>query len=72
MRSRPARTARAAVATGVLAALAIAGTVPTATAAPAESWPLVVTEVVPNPTSWDHFEYFEVTNTTDTDLTIGA
>ncbi|MEE6295664.1 lamin tail domain-containing protein [Georgenia wangjunii] len=67
--SRP----RAGVAAAALAALVLGATVPAtiATAAPATSWPLVVTEVVPNPDSYDHFEYFEVTNTTAEDLVIG-
>ncbi|QEU12323.1 lamin tail domain-containing protein [Dermabacter vaginalis] len=42
-----------------------------AEAAPASTWPLVVTEIAPNNAGSDHYEYFEVTNTTDKPLTIG-
>ncbi len=71
MRAHPAPGLRAAVGATALAALALGTLVPAASAAPADSWPLVVTEIVPNPDSWDHFEYFEVTNPTDADITIG-
>lgn len=42
-----------------------------AQAAPASTWPLVVTEIAPNNASDDHYEFVEVTNTTDKSLTIG-
>ncbi|WP_324650316.1 lamin tail domain-containing protein [Georgenia sp. H159] len=71
MRAQPAPRRRAAAATAALAALALGTLVPPASAAPADSWPLVVTEVVPNPDSYDHFEYVEVANTTGADVTVG-
>ncbi|MDU2597739.1 MAG: cell wall protein, partial [Dermabacter sp.] len=42
-----------------------------AQAAPASTWPLIVTEIAPNNAGDDHYEYFEVTNTTDKSVTIG-
>lgn len=42
-----------------------------AEAAPASTWPLVVTEIAPDNADQDHYEYFEITNTTDKPLTIG-
>ena len=42
-----------------------------AQAAPASTWPLVVTEIAPNNAGDDHYEFVEVTNTTDKPLTIG-
>ncbi|MEE6287903.1 lamin tail domain-containing protein [Georgenia sp. MJ173] len=71
MTSLPVRRVRATVASAALAAIALGTVIPIATAAPAPTWPLVVTEIVPNPDSYDHFEYFEVTNPTDADVTIG-
>ncbi|PYF97860.1 Lamin Tail Domain [Georgenia satyanarayanai] len=64
-------TRRAAVATTALAALTLGTLVAPVAAAPADSWPLVVTEIAPNPDSYDHFEYVEVTNPTDADVTLG-
>ncbi|GAA3596348.1 metallophosphoesterase [Agrococcus terreus] len=67
---RRTRTGAAAVALVALgASLLVPATA--ATAAPAATWPLVVTEIVPNPTGADHFEYVEVVNTTDAPLTLG-
>lgn len=67
---RRTRTGAAAVA---LAAIGASLLVPAAaaTAAPAATWPLVVTEIVPNTTGADQFEYVEVVNTTDAPLTLG-
>ncbi len=42
-----------------------------AQAAPASTWPLIVTEIAPNNAGDDHYEFVEVTNTTDKPLTIG-
>lgn len=46
-------------------------TLTAAEAAPASTWPLVVTEIAPNNAGDDHYEFVEVTNTTDKPLTIG-
>ncbi len=43
-----------------------------ASAATADQWPLMVTEVVPDVTGDDHFEFFEVTNTTTAPVDLDA
>ncbi|WP_069386857.1 lamin tail domain-containing protein [Cellulosimicrobium cellulans] len=45
--------------------------VPTDTPGPASAWPLMVTEIGPNPGSHDEYEFFEVHNTTGEDVRLG-
>ena len=45
---------------------------PAAQAAPADAWPLLVTEIAPDTVSHDEFEFFEVTNITDAPITVGG
>ncbi|MFS0704021.1 lamin tail domain-containing protein [Cellulomonas sp. 179-A 9B4 NHS] len=67
---RARRTTTAVGATAV-AALALTLLPAPAGAAPAATWPLVVTEIAPDNTGYDDFEYVELTNTTDADLVLG-
>ncbi|MDR5701880.1 metallophosphoesterase [Agromyces aerolatus] len=39
---------------------------------PASSWPLMVTEITPDNVSHDHFEFFEVANTTNEPIDLAA
>lgn len=64
---KPLRTALPAA---LVAALAIAGIAPAAHAAGEPA--LVVTEIVPDTTGYDNFEFFEITNTTDASIDLAA
>ncbi|WP_155376089.1 lamin tail domain-containing protein [Cellulomonas sp. JZ18] len=60
-----------AVGTAAVAALALTLLPAPAGAAPAASWPLVVTEIAPDNAGYDNFEYVELHNTTGEDLLLG-
>ncbi|WP_407318389.1 lamin tail domain-containing protein [Isoptericola halotolerans] len=55
----------AALATGALATAVPAAAAPSPGPSADLPWPLVVTEIAPDNSGPDHFEFFEVTNTTD-------
>ncbi|SDB93832.1 Calcineurin-like phosphoesterase [Sanguibacter gelidistatuariae] len=58
---------------GLLAATAAtAANAATAAATATSPWPLVVTEIAPDNTGYDNFEFFEVVNTSGTDIDLSA
>lgn len=54
----------------LVAPAAIAAPVPPTS--PAADWPLVVSEIAPDNTGYDNYEFFEVVNTSDTDIDLSA
>ncbi|PJJ73617.1 LPXTG-motif cell wall-anchored protein [Diaminobutyricimonas aerilata] len=67
---RSTRAAAAALVIGAVAASVLVAA--PAQAAVADRWPLIVTEIVPDTTGGDEFEFFEVTNTTDAPIDLAA
>ncbi|WP_309135719.1 metallophosphoesterase [Cellulomonas sp.] len=65
--SRPAK----AVGAAAVAALALTLVPAPAGAAPADTWPLLVTEIAPDNTGYDDFEYVEIHNPTGQDVVLG-
>lgn len=69
------RILRLTAATTVIAGLAVGAAAAPASAAAvadASSWPLFVSELAPDNTSVDNYEYFEVTNTTTSSVDLAA
>jgi hypothetical protein len=71
-RQRRAVGSLAALAVGLTLVVAPLATAPRAVAAPADAWPLVVTEIAPDTTGYDDFEYVEVHNPTAAPVPLGA